>query len=110
MREKTLKTLEYYKIVDLLVEKAESSLGKEKAKEVKPLTDIEAIETLQRETEEAYSLLIKRGAPPLFGIHNIGPEARRAEIGGTLTPGGLLKIADSLRVSRALKMYIKETK
>ncbi|NLV87749.1 MAG: endonuclease MutS2 [Tissierellia bacterium] len=110
MKEKTLKTLEYYKIVDLLVEKAESSLGKEKAKEVKPLTDIEAIETLQRETEEAYSLLIKRGAPPLFGIHNIGPEARRAEIGGTLTPGGLLKIADSLRVSRALKMYIKETK
>ena len=65
MKEKTLKTLEYYKIVDLLVEKAESSLGKEKAKEVKPLTDIEAIETLQRETEEAYSLLIKRVLPCL---------------------------------------------
>ena len=43
-----MKTLEYYKIVDLLVEKAESSLER-KAKE-KPLTDIEAIETLQRET------------------------------------------------------------
>lgn len=110
MKEKTLKTLEYYKIVDLLAEKAESSLGKEKVKELKPLTDLDKIEYLQRETEEAYSLLIKRGNPPLFGIYNIAPEVRRAELGGVLTPGSLLKIADSLRASRALKSYIRETK
>lgn len=110
MKEKTLKTLEYYKIVELLVEKAESSLGREKAKEIRPLTDIDDIEYLQRETEEAYSLLIKRGNPPLFGIYNIGPEVRRAEMGGVLSPGSLLKIADSLRVSRTLKGYMRETK
>lgn len=110
MKEKTLKTLEYNKIIDLLLEKAESSLGKEKVKEIKPLTDLDTIDNLQKETEEAYSLLIKRGAPPLFGIHNLGPEVRRVEIGGMLNPGGLLRIADSLRVSRALKRYIKESK
>ncbi|NLY86031.1 MAG: endonuclease MutS2 [Tissierellia bacterium] len=110
MKEKTLKTLEYYKIVELLVEKAESSLGREKAKEIRPLTDIDDIEYLQRETEEAYSLIIKRGNPPLFGIYNIGPEVRRAEMGGVLSPGSLLKIADSLRVSRTLKGYMRETK
>ena len=49
MKEKTLKTLEYYKIVELLVEKAESSLGREKAKEIRPLTDIDDIEYLQRD-------------------------------------------------------------
>lgn len=110
MKEKTLKTLEYYKIVELLVEKAESSLGREKAKEIRPLTDIDDIEYLQRETEEAYSLIIKRGNPPLFGIYNIGPEVRRAEMGGVISPGSLLKIADSLRVSRTLKGYMRETK
>lgn len=110
MKEKTLKTLEYYKIVELLVERAESSLGKEKAKELKPSTDIDEIERLQIETEEAYSLLIKRGNPPLYGIHNIAPDVRRAKIGGVLTPDRLLKIADLLRVSRALKNYLRESK
>lgn len=110
MNVKTLKTLEYNKIIDLLLQKAESELGKNKIKEIKPLTNIEDIEYLQRETEEAYTLLIKRGTPPLYGIHSIAPEVKRAEIGGALSPGGLLKISDSLRVSRGLKNYIRETK
>ena len=48
---KTLKTLEYNKIIDLLIEKAESSLGKEKIRTIKPLTNIQDIEHIQRETE-----------------------------------------------------------
>jgi len=55
MNEKTLKALEYYKIIDLLVEKAESQLGKDKIRETKPLVDIKEIEYLLRETVEAYS-------------------------------------------------------
>lgn len=110
MNLKTLKTLEYNKIIDLLIEKAESSLGKEKIRTIKPLTNIQDIEHIQRETEEAYALLIKRGSPPLYGIHSITPEVKRAEIGGILSPAGLLRISDSLRVSRGLKNYIKETK
>lgn len=108
--EKTLRTLEYHKVVEILLEKAESNLGKERIKGIKPLIEIEKIEYLQRQTEEAHSLLIKRGVPPLYGIHSVAPEVRRAEIGGSLTPGGLLKIADSLRVSRGLKNYIRETR
>lgn len=110
MNEKTLKVLEYNKIIELLLEKAESELGKNRIKEIKPLTELEDIEHLQSQTEEAYSLLIKRGTPPLFGINTIAPEVRRAEMGGVLSPGGLLRIADSLRVSRGLKNYIRETK
>ncbi|MFA7411397.1 MAG: endonuclease MutS2, partial [Tissierellaceae bacterium] len=108
--EKTLRTLEFYKLIDILLEKAESSLGKDRIKEIRPLVDMGEIEHLQKQTEESYSLLIKRGAPPLYGIHSIGPEVKRAEIGGSLTPAGLLKIADSLRVSRGLKNYIRETR
>lgn len=110
MNDKTLKVLEYHKIIELLMGKAESQLGKEKIKEVRPLNNKEAIERLLNETDEALSLLIKRGNPPLYGIHDIGYELKRVEIGGTLNPGSLLKVADSLRVSRGLKNYIKETK
>lgn len=110
MNEKSLKVLEFHKIKDLLINKAESQLGKELAREIKPLTDINEIQILQQETDEALTLLIKRGSPPLYGINIIYQEIKRVEMGGSLTPGGLLKISDSLRVSRGLKGYIKESK
>lgn len=110
MNEKTLRALEYNKIIEKLVEKGESQLGKDRLRETKPLLDQGQIELQLKETDEALSLLMKRGNPPLFGIHSIKGEIRRVEIGGSLSPGGLLKIGDSLRVSRALKNYIKETK
>lgn len=110
MNKKSLKVLEYNKIVELLIEKAESQLGKDRAKSISPLTDMKEIENLQNETEEALSLLMKRGNPPLYGIHSISYELKRVDIGGALSPGSLLKVSDSLRVSRGLKNYIKETK
>ncbi len=110
MNERTLKVLEYEKIVAKLVEKAESELGKEMAKEISPSVDIDEIEYLQRETKEALALIIDNGNPPLFGIFNIFQELKMAEIGGSLNPGSLLKISDSLRVCRSLKKYLKEIK
>ena len=110
MNEKTLRALEYNKIIEMLLEKAESKLGKDIIKEIKPVTNKEEVEYLQRETEEALSLLMKRGNPPLYGVSDIRYEIKRVEIGGILNPGGLLKVSDILRVSRGLKNYIKETK
>ena len=110
MNEKTLRVLEYNKIIDILKDNTESSLGKELVSQIKPLTDIGEIENRQKETEEALELIIKRGTPPLYGIHDVRGEIKRAEIGGTLGPGSLLKISDSLRVVRSLKNYLKETR
>lgn len=110
MNEKTLKVLEYNKIVNMLMEKAESQLGKDRVSKISPLIQIVEIEKLQKETEEALSLLVKRGNPPLYGIHSISYELKRVDIGGSISPGGLIKVSDSLRVSRSLKSFIKETK
>ncbi len=109
MKKKTLKTLEYYKIINLLEEKAESDLGREKIKDLKPLKDKEKIEALLEETDEALRLIINRGTPPLYGIYSIKEELGRVRMGGTLYPASLLKISDSLRVSRTLKDYISES-
>ena len=110
MNEKTLKVLEYNKIVEMLMEKAESQLGKDRVKEIRPLVNMDEIEKLQMETEEALSLLVKRGNPPLYGIHSISYELKRVDIGGSISPGGLIKVSDSLRVARSLKNFLKETK
>ena len=110
MNERTLKVLEYYKIIDKLKEKTESSLGRKLVEKLKPSTNIKDIEYMQRETSESIALLIKRGEPPLYGIKDISTEIKRAEMGGILSPGSLLKISDTLRVSRNLKNYIKKTR
>jgi DNA mismatch repair protein MutS2 len=110
VNEKTLRVLEFNKIKELLIDKCESRIGKEYAKKISPITNIKEIDLMQQETEEALSLLIKRGNPPLYGIHSISYEIKRVEIGGVLNPASLIKVSDSLRVSRGLKNYIKETK
>lgn len=110
MNERTLRVLEYNKILNLLIEKTESRLGKELTKKVKPLINMNEINLLLEETDEALSILIHKGNPPLFGIHNIASEINRAEMGGSLIPKGLLRISDSLRVARSLKGFIKESK
>lgn len=110
MNEKTLRVLEFNKIKELLIDKCESGLGKDLANKINPIINLREIDLLQQETEEALSLLIKRGNPPLYGIHSISYEIKRVEIGGVLNPASLIKVSDSLRVSRGLKNYIKETK
>jgi len=110
LNEKTLKVLEYNKIIELLLEKAESHLGKELIKKLKPSTDFDKINSLLEETDEALTLLVQRGNPPLYGINNVRPDIKRAQMGGSLTPAALLKISDSLRVARKLKNFMKEIK
>ncbi|KNF07495.1 DNA mismatch repair protein MutS [Gottschalkia purinilytica] len=110
MKEKTLRVLEYNKIIDILSQKAESSLGKDIALRLTPSSDFNEVKTLQEETDEALRILLKRGAPPLGGIHDILQEIKRVEIGAILSPGGLLKVADTLRAARNLKNFMKSDK
>ncbi len=110
MNEKTLRVLEYAKIINMLADKTESKLGRNLVEQLKPSTDINKIEYMQNETHEAVNLLIKRGRPPLGGIHDVLSEVKRAEIGSTLMPINLLRIADTLRAARRLKSFIRQDK
>ncbi|WP_352417806.1 endonuclease MutS2 [Proteiniborus sp.] len=110
MNEKTLRVLEYGKIVQLLIDRAESSLGKEVAEKLTPSTDLAQVKHYQNETDEGVSILIKRGNAPLGGIHDILIEVKRAEIGSVLSPGGLLKVADTLRATRRIKGFLGQDK
>ncbi len=110
MNEKTLKVLEFNKIIQMLSDRTESNLGRELAIQLKPKTDINEVEISQIETHEAVNIIIKRGRPPMGRIHDISHELKRAEIGSTLMPINLLNIADSLRAARRLISYFKQDK
>lgn len=108
MKQKTLKVLEYDKIIELLKGHIVSDLGKELADNMEFSRDISEIEKLQEETAEAVQLLLKRSSPPLYGIHKISDYMNLLRIGGVLNPGALLKVSDFLRVSRFMRKYMSE--
>ncbi|QXM06337.1 endonuclease MutS2 [Crassaminicella indica] len=110
MNERTLRVLEFEKIKNMLIDYAESTLGKKLAEKTEPSTEYEKVVTWQKETHEATSILLQRGNVPLGGIHDLSYHLKRAEIGSFLYPGQLLEVSDTLRAARKLKSFMKEAK
>ena len=107
MNEKSLRVLEFNKIIDKLKTKASSSLGLKHIENLKPSNNFDEVKNTLLETSEAQAILIKRGLVSMDGIHDIEDKAKRAHVGATLDPGALLKIADCLRVARSLKRSLE---
>ncbi len=105
MDTKSLKTLEFIKIKELLKSKAISQMGKKKCEEIEPITDLEKIKVLHAETTEAFNYIVKKGSLPLGGISDVSQAVKRADMQGILSISELMKIADFLYVCRKLKKY-----
>ena len=108
MEERTLRILEFDKIKDKLVSLCSSGLGKELASELLPRKEAEEVERMLSETTDAVDFILRRGSPPLGGIHDIRDTLRRVRTGIALNPGELLLVADTLRAARNLKNYAAE--
>lgn len=61
MDERTLKVLEYYKITAMLESYAQSELGKELVRSLRPVADREKVIELLEETSEAESIIAAEG-------------------------------------------------
>lgn len=99
MNKKVLQTLEYYKIIDLLVEEADSPLAKETAKHLLPSSRKDEIVGWQTETSHALMRLLKQGKLPFHGLRDIRPSLVPLEKGGTLGMGELLDISRCLEIA-----------
>lgn len=62
MNEKALKTLEYYKITDMLTKKATSDPGRQMCSQLKPVTDLHQIILWQQQTKDALGRLLRKGS------------------------------------------------
>ena len=65
MNQKALKTLEYNKILELLEGYATSTLGKDLCRNLKPLSNLAEIETMQQETADVPFPLLQEALSPL---------------------------------------------
>ncbi|MCM3038870.1 endonuclease MutS2 [Paenibacillus motobuensis] len=106
MDQKILHTMEYPKIINQLARYTQTSLGKQMAEGLQPVTRLEDVKLLLQGTEESFTVDRLKGYPSFGGIVDITSAVRRARIGGTLNPHELLGIATTLEGSRRIKRYL----
>lgn len=107
---KTLNTLEFDKISEMLVECAATEGAKARARTLTPIADYDDIITRQNRTEDAKRLINANGYPSFVADESVVPSAERAYKGSVLSPRELLDIASMLHSSRMLLDYINTDK
>ena len=103
MMNRHFKTLELDKILHMLSEETSIDEAGELALAVEPQVDLDKVEHLLTQTEDAHILIGRFGAPSFGGISNVTNALRRAEAGGCLNTSELLSIARALRVIKGVR-------
>ena len=111
MDERTQRVLEFDKIKKRLLTHHETELGKELTVSLEPITDLEEIRQLQKETSEARELLLREvNLPSLGGMRDVKASLQRARLGSVLEPEELLDIKQTLGVARQIKGFLLDRK
>lgn len=105
--EKTLNTLEFDKIIEMLVSCAATDGAKARAGALMPTDDIEQVIDRQRRTDDAKRLIAAKGYPSFTAPESVTAAADRAYKGATLSPRELMDIAALLRCASMLLDYVE---
>lgn len=93
----------------MLTEEADSALGKDSARRLRPLSDRDEITALQAETSHALTRIFHHGPLSFHGLTDIRPGLVPLSKGGTLGAGELLRIGALLDAAdRAVKYEAKD--
>lgn len=103
MMNRHYRTLELDKILDMLAEETAIEEAGELARAIEPQYDLDRVQRLMTQTEDAHILIGRFGAPSFGGISNVTNPLRRAEAGGCLSTSELLSIARALRVIKGVR-------
>ncbi len=104
--ERSLQKLELNEILKLLSECAGSEPGKAACLRIKPVSDLDDVQHMLKETTAAADLCTKKGNPGFSGVADASESLERADRGGCLQPKELLSIAGVLRCTRTVKSYL----
>ncbi|WP_066640371.1 endonuclease MutS2 [Desulfolucanica intricata] len=108
MDQRTLKRLEFDKILEKLAGCTASVLGKERALALLPSTDFDTVKAWQAETTQARELFRMEPGADLGGWRDIRESVSRAEHGAVLEPKELLDISETLTSARKARKYLLE--
>lgn len=103
--DKSIRTLELPRVLQLLSEQAVSPEAKELALAVRPETDYEDVLRLLDQTDGARAMIVLRGAPGFSGVKPVKDLLDRADRGGSLNIPELIRIGNLLYAARRAKEY-----
>ncbi|MBQ9827326.1 MAG: endonuclease MutS2, partial [Lachnospiraceae bacterium] len=105
MNERTIKILEFNKILEKVTAHAASQPAKEKVRALLPMTDIYDIEKAQQETADALKRIYKGGKASFFGLRDLRPVIMRLELKAALSQKELLDLASGIDIAARVKAY-----
>ena len=103
--DKTLRVLDFERILKLLSGQAVCAETKQRCEALHPCGDIFEIRRMLLQTDEAQSLILKKGSPGVSAVRSVAGAAARSSSGGALSMSELLNVAHVLRISRGLREY-----
>ena len=103
--ERTLLSLEFDKICEMLATHATTEGAKKAAFMLNPSCDIDTVLARQKKTTDAKRLCETKGMPSFGMIKDVSEACERAEKGAILSPRELLDVAAVLRTARTLIDY-----
>jgi len=103
---KSLNTLEYDKVLDILAGYTSFSAGEELARKLHPTADREEAERWQAETREAVELLGSHTSVAIGGARDVRQALENARRGFTLPPEELLEIRGTIVAARNLRRQL----
>ena len=103
--EKSMQTLELPRVLDMLADQAVTEEGKDKARRLRPETDLVEVTALLAETTAAVEKMVLGGSPAFAGVRPVAGSLQRANMGGSLNTRELLDIAKVLAAARSAKEY-----
>ena len=110
MDQKTLRRLEFYKVLELLDGCAVSNQGKELVQALVPSTDYQEVFETLLDTTEAKELLRLEPGFSLGGFKDLREILKRVKIGALLEPSDFLRIYSTLYSARRVKGFMLNRK
>ena len=105
MNKRSIRVLEYNKILEQLSSHAVTEGAKRKISHMKPLREIAKIEELQQNTRDAFLRLETQGNVSFSGVRNVNESLKLLEIDSSLSAGELLDIASLLEAASEVKSF-----
>lgn len=106
MEERTIKTLEFSKILDEVAHFASGRFAKNKILSIRPYSCMKEIEDELTRVSEADKILFEYSITPSFAVDDVEDLLQQASVMSMLTPADLLKVARVLKVARTLKQQL----
>ncbi len=106
MDQRSLRILEFDKIINWLTDQAQTEPGRQLCRALMPSAQLDVAKMAQEETDDAVKWLLTRGALPLYGISDVAQPVERSQNGVWLNCGQLLRVGQFLRAVSRLRRQL----